>query len=363
MTMSNHSATIQVLMMPDYRADNPYQQLLADALLQENVCVQFSQGYRRIFPCFRATQDTTCNMDVLHLHWLNPYLKGSTWFVQLIYAIKVLVDLWLVRRTGVKLVWTVHNQVSHNTPYPRLEQWLQQRVLKLANGIVVHHKIASEIISKTYQVEQSKLAIIPHGHYRSIYREAIDSKTARERLALPITGKVYLHLGMLKPYKGIETLLQVWHDHHADFSEHTLLIAGKALDENYGVSLAQQAAAVSGVILQNQFIPNENIHLYFSAADVVVLPFSQILTSGSLILAMSFGKPTIAPDIGSIPETLGRANQLIYNPQTSNSLVSPLQKSLKIDLEELSRLVQQECDRLDWQPIAQQTRQLYLGML
>ncbi len=64
-----------MLMMPDYRPDNPYQELLAHGLKAEGCRVAFPRGYRRVLPLCRAVRDEK-GVDILHLHWTSPYLKG-----------------------------------------------------------------------------------------------------------------------------------------------------------------------------------------------------------------------------------------------------------------------------------------------
>jgi glycosyltransferase involved in cell wall biosynthesis len=230
---------------------------------------------------------------------------------------------------------------------------------RLVDRVIVHHTAAIDEITHQYKLSSSKITAIPHGHYRDIYRPAIDPVAARQKLGLPEYSNIYLNLGMLKPYKGIEGLLQLWKQHLAILDNSTLLIAGKALDDRYGQSLAEQASGVKNIILHNTFIEDDQIHLYFSAADVVVLPFERILTSGSLLLAMSYGKPIIAPRLGSIPETMGEADWLLYDPNEKQGLLHAIKRSLQIDLNALAKLTHEMCDRLDWRVIAQKTVQVY----
>jgi len=354
---------MQIFMMPDYRIDNPYQTLLSNALQQHGVTVQFPVGYRRVFPIYRAIKVHPEPIAVLHLHWLDPYLKGDNSIVKLVYCIKFLLDILLTRSSGVRLVWTVHNVVSHNSRFPRLELWTQRVLVNLIDCAIVHHTSAVDKITQRYKISASKVNVIPHGHYRDVYLPAIDSLTARQQLGLPETGRIYLSLGMLKPYKGIERLLQLWNEHSAILGDSTLLIAGKALDEHYGQVLSEQASKIKTVIFRDTFIANEQIHLYFSAADVVVLPFERILTSGSLILAMSYGKPVIAPTIGSIPETIGMANNLLYDPNEKQGLLHSIKESTQIELNTLGQLTTEVCDRLDWKAIGKKTTQLYQTVL
>jgi glycosyltransferase involved in cell wall biosynthesis len=353
------SESLRVLIMPDYRIDNPYQTLLAKALESEGVEVLFPFGYRRIFPILRAIKTQTNKIDVLHLHWLSPYIKGKNKFTKSIYAIKFVIDILLTKLIGVKVVWTVHNYTSHNSQFPGLEHWTQQTLLKLADRIIFHNISALQDFSQIYEIGKSKTEVIPHGHYREVYNSPIDKLAARKALSLPLSGRIYLNLGMLRPYKGIERLLQVWRENKNLLGESTLLIAGQVLDQDYGQKLANQASETEAVILHTNFIADDRLHLFFSAADVVVLPFDRILTSGSLILAMSYDKPIIAPRTGSIVETLGTADWLLYEPEDHQGLFHALKESTQIDLGALSQLVKPECDLLDWDKIGQSTKQIY----
>lgn len=354
----------KVLMMPDYRQDNPYQSLLVEKMRSQSpdliYNIIFSSDYRRILPLFRAVKDNSAT--VLHLHWLTPYLKGETWLTRLLYSLKLVIDLWLTRLTGIKLIWTIHNHLSHNAQFPKLELWLRKALVKLANEIIIHNYSSVEYLQKSGQKnyqKNSKLTIIPHGHYRDIYPPAISQREARKKLNLAPGGYLYLNLGMIRPYKGIENLLQVWQDNQVAFQSHTLLIAGKPINELYKTKILTLSSNANRAIFQPNFIPSAQMHLYFSAADVVVLPFTNILTSGSLILAMSYHKPIIAPRQGGIVETLKNADSLLYDSEDLQGLAKALKASTEIDLNELSNQVKLACNHLNWDKIAQQTALLY----
>ena len=355
---TNHSKSLQVLMMPDYRHDNLYQTLLAKSLKTENAKVIFPQGYRRVLPLVRAVRDNSC--DVLHLHWLTPYIRSNTWLGSLFYSSKFLIDIFLVHCLGVRVVWTVHNQIGHNSQFPKLDLWRRKSIAKLVDKIIVHNSCTVDLLIQNWKIERSKIAVIPHGHYRDAYHPAIDRAEARKQLDLPLNGRIYLNLGMLRPYKGIENLLDVWRSDRDLFQGDTLLIAGKPLDEDYGLKLTELAKSISGVILHSDFIESDRIHLFYSAADVVILPFTNILTSGTLILAMSYGKPVIAPKQGGISETVGRDNDLLYDSNEADALLRALEKSTHIDLEQLSQQIVTSCEKLDWNLIANETAKTYI---
>jgi glycosyltransferase involved in cell wall biosynthesis len=359
---TNEKHQMQVLMMPDYRQDNPYQELLAKALKSEGVEVIFPQGYRRGLPIYRAIRTQAQSIDLLHIHWLNLYLKGKNFPGKCFYAAKLLLDVWLTRRMGKKIVWTVHNVVPHDTKFPRLGRWTRQLFLKMVNQIIIHNHSSLESLNQAYQLDETKVNVIPHGNYRPVYKESISREEARKILGFPQKGKIYLSFGMIRPYKGLETLLDAWEK--SQNNEDTLAIVGQARGhKEYGLTLAHRAKNIKGAMVQEGYVDDEFVHIYYSAADVVVLPFQKILTSGSLILAMSFGKPIITPRFPAMLETLGKADWLLYDPQEEEGLLNALQKSQEIDLEELSRLVNQACEQLNWQNIGKQTRQLYRNLL
>ncbi len=350
---------MRVLMMPDCRANNPYQTLLAEALTEEGATVEFSQDYRRVFPFWRALRQSQNQFEIFHLHWTHPYLKGKVYWIKLIYSIKFLIDIWLVKLSGAQVVWTVHNLTSHEAKFPKLECWVHRQLARECSGIIVHHQNAKADVIKQYQTNSEKISVIPHGHYRTTYGPPIDKIAARQQLGLPLNRKLYLTFGMLRPYKGIETLLATWQQGKFYDQQGTLLIAGMSKNKPYLRAISDQASQVDQTILHSKYIEDADIPIYFSAADIVVLPFKQVSTSGSLLLAMSYGKPVIAPRIGGLSETLDEAGELLYNPSIEQGLLHAMKDSLVADLSGLRQRVEQVCDRMGWQAIAQKTYQLY----
>jgi beta-1,4-mannosyltransferase len=348
---------LTVLMVPDCRAANPYQELLAEAIAQHDAMVQFPTGYRRGLPLLRAVMADS--VDVLHLHWILPYLKGNYHWQRVLYGVKLLIDIFLVQRLGVRVVWTVHNQITHDTPFPQLEHWLRKRLARQVDRLILHHQ--STPIAEIYGIDSNKVQVIPHGHYRSVYPDKIDMNEARRSLGLPTTGNVYLSLGLLRPYKGIESLLTLWREHPEIAVAHTLVIVGKA-HPSYAETLAEWAADLPSVLLLPEFVEGDRMHLFFSAATFTVLPYRHILNSGSLLLSMSYGVPVIAPRLGNIPESLGEADALLYDPEDEWGLLEAIKQSLEVDEMRLSQQTVTACDRLGWEEIGEKTADLYRVM-
>ncbi len=224
---------MHILMAPDYRAGNPYQDLLARSLNEAGAVVQFPVGYRRGLPLYRALRDMSPRPDVLHLHWSEAYLKGNNALTRGLYAEKFLLDLRLARRLTGRLVWTVHNRVAHESKHPQWELGVARRTAAVSDRLIVHSEANRAEISEAYRVSPDKFAVIPMGHYRDVYRPPVGMAKARQELGLPTAGRVILHLGMLRPYKGIEQLLETWSQREPDLAEALLLIVGNPRDEEY----------------------------------------------------------------------------------------------------------------------------------
>ena len=352
-------------MLAQLRPESSYLKLLTEALEQQGIEVVFVPYYprSRLLPLLVKLIRAPCRIDVLNIHWIHPYVLADRLHLSLLYSVQFFIDLFLIRWTGVKLVWTVHNRFSHDAEFPRWELWIRRSLSKLVDRLILLNESTLDSLAKAYHFNPAKAAIIPHGHYRNFYQPAINQSLARQELGLSQSGLVYLNLGILKPYKGIEYLLKVWKSNQTVSAENTLLIVGKPYSQAYGVTLERLAKGLQTMMLMPEFAEDNTIHLFFSAADVVVLPFEKILNSGSLILAMSFGKPIIAPDLGGIAELLGDADRLLYQPSDPQGLARMLEKSLQIDLDELGKLTTQACDRLDWRSIAEKTLQVYQTVL
>jgi glycosyltransferase involved in cell wall biosynthesis len=353
--VSGRPAGLTVLMMPDFRGGNPYQSLLGKAISDLGYKVLFPNGYRRLFPLYRAVREQTAPVSVLHLHWLTPYLRGKTLASYFVYALKLYVDTCLVRLCDVQIVWTIHNRISHESQFPRVELWAMRRIASSASRVIVHSQAALADLTQDLGRNVRKTVVIPHGHYRDVYSSVVDRLAAKSALGLPGDSFVYLCFGLVRKYKNIEGLLKAWTRSRGLPPDALLVLAGEPLQPEYGEKINLLAKDNKNVIAHLRHIPAGQIHLYYSAADIVVLPFQRTLTSGSLLLAMSFGKPVIAPGLDVIVEALGAAGELLYDPFDEGGLCRALETASSIDLTSLAKCTRAECDKLSWSAIAKMT--------
>ena len=345
--------------MPDFRDGNPYQSLLSNAISKLGCDVLFARGYRRVFPLYRAMCEQSSPVNILHLHWLTPYLRGNNVVSYAIYALKLVFDVWLVRLRGGRIVWTVHNKMSHEARFLRLERWVMNRIANSATCVIFHSNAARADLKEEFNNNKAKAVVIPHGHYRDVYHPAIDRQLARRELDLPTDSRLYLCFGLVRKYKNIEGLVGAWKQNNGPLADSVLLVAGEPLPTEYGNEISELVGYTPNTIAHLRHIPAEQVHLYFSAADIVVLPFHRTLTSGSLLLAMSYDKPIVAPKFDVITEVLGAARELLYDPLDDSGLSTALRQAAMAELTSVARLTRRECDKLSWTMIAEQTVSAY----
>lgn len=347
---------MKVIFVPDYSEGNPYQKTLADSLSKEGVAVDFGTG-SYLFSVLRLVKNNW-KPDILHLHWIHPFLLASSKGKTIIKSISFIVELAILRIFRIKIVWTVHNIVNHEKKFSSLELFFTKFAIRFFNRIITHAHFAKNEVKKIYNItDNSKIQIIPHGNYINNYSNTIGRIKARNKLKINGKEIVFMYFGLIRPYKGISELIQAFNK--LNYSQTRLLIVGKPLNNEIARGIHKKCEENENIKTFFEFIPVAEIQIYMNATDVVVLPYRDILTSGAVILAMSFGKPVIAPAIGCIPETLDSGGSFLYNPSVKDGLVKSMKQAFNADLIKMGNHNFELAKKLNWDDIARKTYEVY----
>ncbi|WP_439114390.1 glycosyltransferase [Hydrogenophaga sp.] len=316
---STRDQTIQVRFFPDYTSTNPYQKLLYSGV---STNTNISPG--SISDAINDLNSGAYTTTIFHLHWITHVLaRATTEESAQTQCNEFLEKLEYFVSRGGELVWTIHNLIEHDSKYPNIELDLRQRICNLCKLIHIHSKTAIKEIEQHFKLPQSKIVVIPHGNYIDYYANFYTRETARRVLKIEDSEIVFLSLGQIRPYKGLETLLTAFSAAHAQNPNTRLIIAGKVVHPYKAENITAIAAAHSGVSIFPNEIPDEDLQIYFNAADATVLSYKSILTSGSVYLAMSFGNPVIGPDVAAIADlvTTGE-NGILYDSKNSTEALT-----------------------------------------
>lgn len=168
-----------------------------------------------------------------------------------------------------------------------------------------------------------------------------------------------LCLGQIRAYKGVPDLVAAFG--RLQSREARLVIAGKIVDSGFGDELRAMVSGNANIRLDEGFVEDERLQLYANAADVAVFPYHDILTSGAVVLAMSFGLPCVAPRLGCIGEYLDERGAFFFEPRSVTGLAEAIDRALarRAELPGMGRANLALASEWDWERIARETLEGY----
>lgn len=281
--------------------------------------------------------------DVLHVHWPHGLYKTN---VQMLRALLLLLAYRLVRNN---IVWTVHELDAYESRHPKRDDWFRGMVMRLSRRLIVHGEhTRHELVERHHYRRPIDLA--RHPSYVGWYRADMSREQARAKLGIAPQVLTYLYFGYIKPYKGVEDLIEAFRA--LPGADKVLLVAGKPLDDATAQHVSAMAAPDPRIRLHLRYIADDEIQCFFHAADVAVLPFRQAQTSGSLILAMSFGSAVVAPRIATLPEYMDQSCGIFFDPAVPGDLGRVLAAAALAPRAELGRRARERVEAATWPAMA-----------
>jgi glycosyltransferase involved in cell wall biosynthesis len=129
--------------------------------------------------------------------------------------------------------------------------------------------------------------------------QRISKLEARRELGLPLDVPTLLFFGIVREYKGLEDLLAALPKVREQLGIVKLIVAGEFWEDKRAyVEMIDRLDLAGSVIVEDRYIPNEEVGLYFSAADLVVAPYRRVTGSAAAQLAHGFGVPVITTWMG-----------------------------------------------------------------
>jgi glycosyltransferase involved in cell wall biosynthesis len=308
-----------VAFYPHYERNNPYQRMLYSRLGEHGL---------NAIPLNDPAQLTRSPLleaharDFLfHLHWTNPILADApdeaTAKDRVGVFLSTLEDL---RARGVKIVWTVHNVLPHESVFPELEAALCQGVADRADLIHVMCEETPGFVASQYRLPADRVRVVPHGSYVDVYPNLISPERARDELGLSATDTVLCCFGGIRRYKGIEQLLDAFEALYQAKPESRLLLVGPRGDFEGSDILANRSAAHPGILSNFNRVADVDVQIFLNASDVVVLPQRAPLNSGALMLAFSFGRPVVAARAGCLEGIVSPDVGITFDPAKPGDL-------------------------------------------
>jgi beta-1,4-mannosyltransferase len=339
---------MRVLIFPNDRSKigNPYCDLLYGNMAQLGVLTE----------PFSPSRAFSGKYDIFHLHWPEYYLSKSL-PKALVGSFGLLFFVLWLRLRGTRIVWTAHNLHSHNKRYPLAERWFWRVLTCLMDGyIALSETSAHQARAEFPSLRSIPGSVIPHGDYRSSYPATITKADARLQLGISPVESVLLFFGGISPYKNVPQLIETFQ--RAALPDATLLIAGCPATQNDDRAVKNLVKPGDRIQLHLHRIPTDQVQVFFSAADLVVLPFLEIMNSGSAILALSFDRPVLVPNRGSLPELQAQVGSDWVRTHPDQLSPSELQRAIAWSRNE-KRERQPNLAGFSWPSIARDTLSMY----
>jgi glycosyltransferase involved in cell wall biosynthesis len=222
----------------------------------------------------RYRREAGRNADVVHFQWL---------------AVQH-VDARMLPKFGPPLVLTAHDVLPREPRPGQLDA--QRRLYECVDAVIVHSEHGRTRLVEELEVDPDIVHLIPHGVFEHLVE--LEPELPHELAGADPDVPVVLCLGLLRPYKGIDVLLDAWRG--VEGAE--LWIVGHPRMDTGPL----HAAAGRTVRFVERFITDAEVAGCLRRADVVALPYREIEQSGVLFAALAFAKPLILTAVGGFPE-------------------------------------------------------------
>jgi glycosyltransferase involved in cell wall biosynthesis len=289
--MPDDTRELRVLARPAFsnRAKNPYNFLLYSGLRARGVTVDEYHPRNWLFRRY----------DLCHVHWPESTFNASL-AEALATTRTLLLTLDWLRARRCRIVWTAHNVAAHEGRYPKAEAAFWRAFTPRVDAFFALSEASREEVRARFPELRARPAfVVPHHHYRGEYPDGVSQSQARARLDLPQDARIALFFGRVLEYKNVPALIDAFRALPPSDEPALLVVAGKPNDRASERSVRRAASADPRVRLHLHFVPQEAAQLWFRASDLVVLPYREILNSGSAVLALGFDRPVLLPRAGA----------------------------------------------------------------
>lgn len=291
---------------------------------------------------FRSMMPRARRGDIVCMHWPSfEYYEPKSVTRTYVKLLRFLALMALFRARGLKFFWVAHNLYPHDGGRDVLAHRIARRaVIALSSWVGAHSEAAELSIQKEFGVSKRRLVRLERGSWISVYPNHVSREEARRKLQVDPDAFIFLFLGLCKEYKNLTELVRS----HREIADGSLLwIVGKFQSEEYYNEVVSAAAGHPNVWIRNGRVEDDELQFYFKACDVAVLPYKRILSSGTVYLALGFGRPVVAPRLSDLAELVTDDCGLLYDPNQASALPGALReaRSRSFDAEKILQRTRQ----------------------
>lgn len=221
-----------------------------------------------------------------------------------------------------KCIGLIHNMIPHEKSV--LDKMLPPFFVKSMDGFVALSQSVLDDVASLDKQGKPK-CMVPHPLYDH-YGEIMERSEALQHLNLDPNYRYFLFFGLVRAYKGLDLLIDAFADERLRKHNVKLIVAGEFYDDEKPYLEQIKKRSVNDlVIIQNQYISDNDVKYYFNIADIVVQSYKSATQSGVTQVAYHFEKPMLVTNVGGLGEIIpdGKVGYVVEpNPSAiANALV------------------------------------------
>jgi glycosyltransferase involved in cell wall biosynthesis len=248
----------------------------------------------------------------------NPDVIVLQWWTSSVAHMHLLLRLFASLTNKPKIIIEFHEVVDpfEESILPiRLYSKITAKVLrKNLDAYITHSESDKKLVAERYSIDPEKIHVIPLGLFDQ-YGGLLNEKESKEILSIK-EDFVILFFGLIRKYKGVSYLIKAFELFPSEILEKSrLLIVGEIWEDRKELlDQIQNSPLQNRITLVDEYVPDEKVNTYFSAADVVVLPYLRASQSGIAHIAMYFGKPVVVSEVGGLKESMAGYEGTFFVP-------------------------------------------------
>ena len=262
----------------------------------------------------------------------------------------------LVRRKGVRVVSILDNVIPHEPKW--WDKWLIRYFIRSVDRFVAMSESVKEDCLRFLPPERHDcVRLSPHPLYDN-FGETVEISEARRELKLPQDKTILLFFGFIRDYKGLDLLMRAYGEviesqkTNAQ-SDLLLVVAGEFYNNAQQYSdLEKELGLEDHIIWRTEFIPDERVRYYFSAADLIVQPYKSATQSGVTQIAYHFEKPMLVTNVGGLAEIVPDGKVGFVCAVDEHAVAKAITKFMEMDKNTREKIfrknIQTEKEKYSW---------------
>jgi glycosyltransferase involved in cell wall biosynthesis len=265
---------------------------------------------------------------------------------------------FIAKKSKVKTkIALIHNFIPHEAKF--YDKWMNKYFIKQFDAALVMSQKVEDDVKRISP--KMKTLLLEHPNYTH-FGEKIKKNEALNFLNISEEKKVLLFFGLIRDYKGLDTLINTLALLPV---EYFLIIAGECYgDFTKYQNIISQNKLENQILVHNKFIHDDEVKFYFSAADVLILPYKEATQSGVIAISNYFCLPAIASNVGGLPEMIKQNEEgLITDENSARGFAETIKNYFSNELKsEFNLNLEKKKDHNSWTSFANQIEEFAKGL-